>query len=187
MTTARLAFSVQLNHRPIVCINRPRPLNPWPQRGPPFRFSWTICPWSASTDHAPWLCDPHIDVCAGLLTFSICQTRRKYVDILQRYSLHSVQSLTTLTEGLRRLFVFQDVQATAIKNMIVVKRQTSTLSWRQSLFRTFCIRFKTHKRLKERFLSRRNRTKRANVRGSHLFQATYNNHKNPGKQTINST
>ena len=31
------------------------------------------------------------------------------------------------------------------------------------------------KRLKERFLIRRNRTKRANFRGSPLFQATYNN------------
>ena len=35
-------------------------------------------------------------------------------------------------------------------------------------------RSKTHKILKERFLIRRNRTKRANFRGSHLFQATYN-------------
>ena len=35
--------------------------------------------------------------------------------------------------------------------------------------------FKTHKRLKERFLIRRNRTKRANFRGNPLFQATYNN------------
>ena len=33
---------------------------------------------------------------------------------------------------------------------------------------------KTHKRLKERFLIGRNRTKRANFRGSPLFQATYN-------------
>ena len=33
---------------------------------------------------------------------------------------------------------------------------------------------KTHKRLKERFLIRRNRTKRANFRCNHLFQATYN-------------
>ena len=32
----------------------------------------------------------------------------------------------------------------------------------------------THKRLKERFLIRQNRTKRANFRGSPLFQATYN-------------
>ena len=38
-------------------------------------------------------------------------------------------------------------------------------------------RSKTHKRLKERFLSRRNRTKRANFRGSPLFQARYNNKK----------
>ena len=34
-------------------------------------------------------------------------------------------------------------------------------------------RSKTHKRLKERFLIRRNRTKRANFRGNPLFQATY--------------
>ena len=33
---------------------------------------------------------------------------------------------------------------------------------------------KTHKRLKERFLIRWNRTKRANFRCNHLFQATYN-------------
>ena len=32
----------------------------------------------------------------------------------------------------------------------------------------------THKKLKERFLMRRNRTKRANFRCNHLFQATYN-------------
>ena len=35
-------------------------------------------------------------------------------------------------------------------------------------------RSKTHKRLKERFLVRQNRTKRANFRCNHLFQATYN-------------
>ena len=34
-----------------------------------------------------------------------------------------------------------------------------------------------HKKLKERFLIGRNRTKRANFRGSPLFQATYNNDK----------
>ena len=34
---------------------------------------------------------------------------------------------------------------------------------------------KTHERLKERFLIRQNRTKRANFRGKPLFQATYNN------------
>ena len=33
---------------------------------------------------------------------------------------------------------------------------------------------KTHKRLKERFLIRRIKTKRANFRGNPLFQATYN-------------
>ena len=44
---------------------------------------------------------------------------------------------------------------------------------------------KTHKRSKERFLTGRNRTKRANFRGSPLFQAT-NNIKTE-KQTINST
>ena len=49
-------------------------------------------------------------------------------------------------------------------------------------------RSKTHKRLKERFLLRRNRTKRANFRGSPLFQASYNNkNKQTEKQTINST
>ena len=35
-----------------------------------------------------------------------------------------------------------------------------------------------HKRLKERFLIRRNRTKRANFRGNPLFQATYNTTEN---------
>ena len=42
---------------------------------------------------------------------------------------------------------------------------------------------KTHKRLKERFLIGRNRTKRANFRGSPLFQATYD--MKTEKQTIN--
>ena len=37
---------------------------------------------------------------------------------------------------------------------------------------------KTHKRLKERFLIRRNRTKRANFRCNPLFQATYNTTEN---------
>ena len=37
---------------------------------------------------------------------------------------------------------------------------------------------KTHKRLKERFLIRRNRTKHANFRCNHLFQATYNTTEN---------
>ena len=46
-------------------------------------------------------------------------------------------------------------------------------------------RSKTHKRLKERFLIRRNRTKRANFRGCPLCQATYNI--KTEKQTINST
>ena len=45
-------------------------------------------------------------------------------------------------------------------------------------------RSKTHKRLKERFLIGRNRTKRANVRGSPLSQATYN--RKTEKQTITS-
>ena len=36
-------------------------------------------------------------------------------------------------------------------------------------------RTQAHKRLKERFLIRRNRTKRADFRGIPLFQATYNN------------
>ena len=44
---------------------------------------------------------------------------------------------------------------------------------------------KTHNRLNERFLSGRNRTKRANFRTSPLFQATYN--LKTEKQTINST
>ena len=35
-------------------------------------------------------------------------------------------------------------------------------------------RTKARKRLKERFLTGRNRTKRANFRGKPLFQATYN-------------
>ena len=39
-------------------------------------------------------------------------------------------------------------------------------------------RSKTHKRLKERFLIRRNRTKRANFRCNHLFQAMYNTTEN---------
>ena len=47
---------------------------------------------------------------------------------------------------------------------------------------------KTHKRLKEHFLMRRNRTKRANFGRSPLFQATYNNKKTTiEKQTINLT
>ena len=56
------------------------------------------------------------------------------------------------------------------------------------LFTTRCTlskRSKTHKRLKERFLTGRNRSKRANVRGSPLFQATFNT--KTEKQTINST
>ena len=44
---------------------------------------------------------------------------------------------------------------------------------------------KTHKRLKENFLIRRNRTKCANFRGNPLFQATYN--MKTGKQTIQLT
>ena len=35
------------------------------------------------------------------------------------------------------------------------------------------IRSKTHKRLKEHFLTRQNRTKRTNFRGNPLFQATH--------------
>ena len=42
---------------------------------------------------------------------------------------------------------------------------------------------KTHKRLKERFLIRRNRTKHAHFRCNHLFRATYNKrHKNQIKR-----
>ena len=44
---------------------------------------------------------------------------------------------------------------------------------------------KAYRRLEEPFLIRQNRTKRANVWGSPLFQATYNN--KTEKQTINST
>ena len=39
-------------------------------------------------------------------------------------------------------------------------------------------RSKTHKRLKEHFLIRRNRTKRANFQCNHLFQARYNTTEN---------
>ena len=39
-------------------------------------------------------------------------------------------------------------------------------------------RSKTHKKLKERFLIRRNRTKHANFRCNHLFQVTYNTTEN---------
>ena len=46
------------------------------------------------------------------------------------------------------------------------------------------LRSKTHKRLKERFLIGRHRTKRAIFRGSPLFQTTYN--QETEKQTINS-
>ena len=46
-------------------------------------------------------------------------------------------------------------------------------------------RSQTHKRLKERFLLGRNRTKRAHFRGSPLYQTTYN--RKTEKQTINST
>ena len=47
---------------------------------------------------------------------------------------------------------------------------------------------KIHKRWKERFLIRWNRTERAYFRGSPLFQATYKiNNINNRKQTINST
>ena len=50
------------------------------------------------------------------------------------------------------------------------------------------LRSKTHKRLKERILIGRNRTKRANFRGSPLFQATYKTNKqNRKKKKINST
>ena len=43
----------------------------------------------------------------------------------------------------------------------------------QDSLRTKCLA-KTHKRLKERRLIGRNATKHADVRGSHLFLATYN-------------
>ena len=43
---------------------------------------------------------------------------------------------------------------------------------------------KTHMRLKERFLTGRNRTKRANFRRSPLFQATYNIKTEKNKQLI---
>ena len=46
-------------------------------------------------------------------------------------------------------------------------------------------RSKTNKRLKERFLIGQNGTKRANFRGSALFQATYD--VKTEKQTIDST
>ena len=52
-------------------------------------------------------------------------------------------------------------------------------------------RSRTHKNLKERFLIRRNRTKRAIFRESLLFQVPYNNKTTlkttTDKQTINST
>ena len=52
---------------------------------------------------------------------------------------------------------------------------THTISTELQYFHSTVKIFKTHKRLKERFLIRRNRTKRANFRGKPLFQATYNN------------
>ena len=56
--------------------------------------------------------------------------------------------------------------------------------WRRLESSTLSSRSKTHKRLKERFLIGGNRTKRANFRGSPLFQARYNI--KTEKQTINS-
>ena len=61
------------------------------------------------------------------------------------------------------------------------------IALKQSVEILHCILYwsKTHRRLKERFLIRRNRTKRAHFPGSPLFQATCN--KKPEKQTMNST
>ena len=60
---------------------------------------------------------------------------------------------------------------------------------KQSWLPAFCKKkkkkSKIDKRLKQSFLFRRNRTKRANFRGSPLFQSTYNN--KTEKQTISST
>ena len=47
-----------------------------------------------------------------------------------------------------------------------------------SLCVVYVIWSKTHKRLKERFLIRRNRTKRANFRCNYLFRSTYNTTEN---------
>ena len=71
---------------------------------------------------------------------------------------------------------------------IAVIKQAFKLSYARFTFcQVFCTnqafvlyyaRSKTHKRLKECFLIRRNRTKRANFRCNHLFRATYNTTEN---------
>ena len=52
--------------------------------------------------------------------------------------------------------------------------QSSGSSFRAFFVKVTKERSKTHKRLKERFLIRRNRTKRANFRCNHFFRAMYN-------------
>ena len=52
--------------------------------------------------------------------------------------------------------------------------QTFSLAIFLWFFNHYLVRSQTHKRLKERFLIGRNRTERAQFRGSPLFQATYN-------------
>ena len=65
--------------------------------------------------------------------------------------------------------------------MLHRRKKNLKQSWLAAFWK---IRSKTHERLKERLLIRQNGIKRANFRGSPLFQATYNNKK---QKTNNST
>ena len=58
---------------------------------------------------------------------------------------------------------------------ILGKHHQKKKSWITAEILELCNkRSKTHKKLKERVLIRRNRTKHANFRCNHLFRATYN-------------
>ena len=68
--------------------------------------------------------------------------------------------------------MYSSSRVTVIKSL--TKVTTKSIIWNRVDCQRSEKRFKTRKRLKERFLIRRNRTKRAHFWGKPLFQATYN-------------
>ena len=108
-----------------------------------------------------------------------CVTRSVYY-----YCIIAVASVLTVTKFLRQqklrcsnilceVTVFRPVFNLESNNNNKIKNLKQ--SWLPAFWKK---KSKTHKRLKERFLIRRNRTKRANFRGNSLFQATYNTTEN---------
>ena len=119
-----------------------------------------------------WTCDLSTALAVWENSRRFCSTRNSVASYIAVSSLlRSVESTAVSRETfLLRCFVKSCRQQHFLEEE---KDEEGSASLSGETLTLRC--FKTHERLKERFLIRRNRTKRAHFRGNPLFQATYNN------------